>query len=144
MQKEAMLLYEQQALPQPPNPVIGDVSNQAVQKPAQNEIEGHALDPAIPQLLPLEGALQPHNPPQENNQQQAPIDFDLQAMLQEFENDTDQDQVLLAATQEMQNTNFKTTTVMKKTSSPKITPQEIFQGCTFSNVGAINIHIHKH
>lgn len=94
------------------------------------------------QLVPLQSALVPYQPPQQAQQNQDLPDIDLQALLHEFENDTTDDAMIIAATQ-VECENSTTTAVMKKTSSPCIQPKELFQNCSFNNVRTINIHIHK-
>lgn len=108
--------------------------------------ENHALDPEQPQIVSLDAALVPYEAPnnQKNTTPVAP-DFDLQAILQEFNNaDDDDNDLLLAATQIEKNHCTTKTAMVKKTSSPHQKPREIFQNCTFGNIGSINIHIHKH
>lgn len=85
----------------------------------------------------------PYQPPaQARNESEPEIDCDLQAMLQEFKNAND-DQDLLVASAQYETQNVKASkAVMKKNENPKML-QHTFQNCTFGNIGSINIHIHK-
>lgn len=104
-------------------------------------------DAAQPQIPSLDSALvpcdQPHTSNTENNTPTVP-DFDISKIIQEFQNSNDDEDLLLAATQ-IEKENFTSkTTMMKKTSSPNIHPRQVFQNCSFGNIGSINIHVHKH
>lgn len=107
-----------------------------VPEAGKSVVEPHALHPA------LHSALVPYQPPiQANNVQNVP-DIDLQALLQEFHNEPDDDAMIIAAAQ-VDTDNSTTKALVKKTSSPHIQPKDLFQNCSFNNVGTINIHIHK-
>ena len=76
-----------------------------IQQPAVNqlattqEVQPHALDPTIPQILPLTDALAPYTPPVQNtNNQQQEYNFDLMSMLSDLD-EVDANQLVLAATQ---------------------------------------------
>lgn len=150
MEKEQEEFEEDQADFQPPGPLplVGPVvpALPAPQAPNPNP-ELHALDPQQHQIVSLDSALVPYEP-QNNGQPDnnaAPVpDFDIQTLLQEFHNSTDDNDLVLAATQ-IEKDNFSSkTTMMKKTSSPNMHPAKVFQNCTFGNIGSLNIHIHKH
>ena len=106
----------------------------------------HALDPNIPQLVPLESALQPYTPPPQNIQPEVNTpDFDLMEIVSEFEGVND-DQLVPVATQiENASTTSLTKAAIMKKNSPKLPPlTPTFNNCTFGNIGTLNIHIHKH
>lgn len=117
-----------------------------------NVPEAHALDPTIPKLLSLDDAIVPYEPPAKIVKVQDPqdtVDFDIMEMLSEFQNDNDENEMVLAATQcekqlETQATMKSKTTAILKKSSPKLPLQQTFQNCTFGTIGTLNIHIHKH
>ena len=115
--------------------------------PPPSEVQPHAPDPNVPQLLQLEGALKPYTPPVPTNNMQQDSNvpnFDLMAIVSEFEG-ADDDQLMLAATQIESTSTLTKTTIMKK-NCPKLppAPTQTFTNCSFGNIGTLNIHIHKH
>lgn len=108
--------------------------------------QGIALHPPAPEILPVQNALVPAQPNANVPLPSDVPDFDLQAILQDFHDDNpDDDQMLIAAAQ-IETDNTTTTTrkaIVKKTNSPRVQPKDLFQNCSFNNVGTINIHIHK-
>ena len=67
---EAVQVNETPALPEPTNKI------QTVP-----EFPSHALDPNVPQILPLESALKPYTPPTVNKTSSNTPDFDLMALV---------------------------------------------------------------
>ena len=99
--------------------------------------EPHALDPANKNLLPLENALVPYQPP--TNDQD--INFDLMEFIFDAKQDED---LVIAATQmeaEYNATKSTKTAVMAQRNSPK--KSNVLTGCIISSIGTTNIHIHK-
>ena len=68
--------------------------------------------------------------------------FDLLSMLNDLDDDNDitNQQMVLAVTQIEQN--VTKTAIMKRNQATY--PQQTFQNCTSSNIGTLNIHVHKH
>lgn len=91
-------------------------------------------------LVPLENAIQenPAQPPP------ASPDFDLQQILNDFQNNNATDDLLLAATefQQIQGQNIQQarSAIMKKNNSPRRQNPQFFN----CHIGNLNIHIHKH
>lgn len=111
----------------------------------------HALDPQHDNILPLQDALVPYQPPQpSSSHQNQPEEIDYLEFLCNEMDDPDKNRALSLAAQQVEaqlgGTNPTTSTTMSKTSmmttnKPTLTT---FTGCTFGNVGTLNIHIHKH
>ena len=100
-----------------------NTTNKAITAPP--EPQPHALDPNVPQLLPLEGVLQPYTPPVKDQQENNTLDFDLMAIVVEFEG-VDDDQLMLAATQiESANTSSITKMSIMRKNSPKLPPAQL-------------------
>lgn len=116
----------------------------------QNNLPLHALDPANNNILPLDNALVPYdgNPKQPNAPVPTNEDVDYLELLCADMNDDDENQALtLAAEQIEQQMSLNTTTSTKCTTNTalmKKAPVTTFTGCTFGNIGTLNIHIHKH
>ena len=94
-------------------------------------------------MLSLDSALVPYQPNEKIQQDDTNQDFnfDLLQLITDAENDPE---LVLAATQiensETNTTKFKTT-MMTKCNSPR--KPQVFSGCTFGNIGTLNIHIHR-
>lgn len=128
-------------VPIPPlNPNVAVPALQdAVPQPPKGP-EAHALDPSN-NVLPLDSALVPYNP------QNDVVDIDFM----DFVADNEDDEALfnLAADVERQlqqqppaTSATNNNTMMQKSTSNALT-MPTFQGCSFGNIGTLNIHIHK-
>ena len=114
-------------------------------KPAHNTPQLYALDQANKNILLLESVLVPYEKPQ-NHCAPSNYDFDILELLADV--DTDDNELIMAATQveaqyQDEKQTKKSTSLMARRMSPK-KPNTGFTGCKFGNVGTINIHIHKH
>lgn len=153
--KAAQILKERQEnileLPQPmPAPAImpGPMSSPqsvSVGKDAIQEAMAPSMsrgyDTSSPK--PMQNAVVPYQAPTMSG---ASNDIDFLDLLCEMEND-DENQALSIAAQQIEQqlcTTAGTTTTTSNTSlMQKKTPVTTFMGCTFGNIGTLNIHIHK-
>ena len=111
--------------------------------PIQNIPATPSPQKQIKELIPLENAIAPYQPPKNDNSPS----FDLMQLIADVEKEEIPDcELLLAATQCEQsvmtpdtNNTTRTTSVMKRANNPVPT----FSGCTFGPIGTLNIHIHK-
>ena len=95
-------------------------------------------------------AIVPYEPNFQNDNSSVPAeqdDFDLMELIAEVQNDPDDD-LIMAATQveeEINKENLikKSTTALVKRPSPPHQIAPTFNNCKFSNIGTLNIHIHK-
>lgn len=129
-------------------PVQGNANfNQPLAPVSQNHLSLHAVDPSNKDV-PLENALVPFKPRQnqkENSTLQPAADVDFLDLLCDMEDDDENRALTLAAEQvEAQmygkNTTTTHTTALMTQKKPTVTT---FTGCTFGNIGTLNIHIHK-
>ena len=94
-------------------------------------------------MLSLEFALEPYqasNKDQDQNQNRD-LNFDLLQLITDAKDDQE---LVLAVTQIENQTSHPTTSrmaMMAKRNSPR--KPKVFSGCTFGNIGTLNIHIHK-
>ena len=86
--------------------------------PVQNQSQPHALDPNIPQLVPLDSALVPYEPSNKENTAAKEFhpSFDLMSSLAELDAPND-DQLVLAASQ-IENQSTKKSTMLRKQQNP--------------------------
>ena len=135
--------------PQLALPAPNGTNIQAKTAPVQQFPEVNQLT-AIPQPHTLDTALVPMQPAQQEDQDP---NFDLVEILADFQNDHDNEDLVLGATQYealvengataiATNTTSKTIISKKIPSPKKQTPT--FNTCRFGSIGTINIHIHKH
>ena len=118
-------------------PVINTIPMQIQQNIAQPQLQLHALDPINNNVLPLEGALIPSVQQDTPNDNEMP-NFDLMEILAEFQNNNDNDDLILAATQsesQLQVNMGKATNMSKTIMARREAPT--FTGCTFGSIGTI-------
>ena len=122
-ERKALMNNSQQSMP------LAIEENTTKQPEVVQEPPAHALDPANKNLLPLESALVPYQPPENVHINDTP-DFDLMELLQEFkEGDVFEDQMVVAASQvesSMMTTSTKTA-IIKKKSIYKCTTNHLHQ-----------------
>ena len=106
----------------------------------------HALDPANNNYIPLENALAPYVPPQENKDnnenEKEEITFDLLDIF----NDMNEQEMVLGATQmerqfSQETSETTTASLIRKCTSPVKTRP--FANCKIGSIGTININIYK-
>lgn len=145
------------------NPVLQAIENNIPPLPLPppvNVPQLHALDPRNKNILPVKNALVPFNPtanqatapkpasvstPPETNAAQNDINI-LDLLCSDMDNDNENQALSIAAQQIEAQLSANNTTSMSKTAVMKQVkpPVTTFTGCSFGNIGTLNIHIHKH
>lgn len=139
------------ALPSPAQGIRWQLPNIPLpSSPPQNQAPLPPLDAQDNNILPLEKALVPYNSTTGNNTEgkdSGAPDFNFLEMLCTDMNDEDENNALTLAAQQVENQLYgstTTTTTSKTALMTKKTPVTTFSGCSFGNIGTLNIHIHKH
>ena len=111
--------------------------------PSLLEIQPHAIDRAIKNIVNLETALVPLGTPPKVPESED-FNFDLSEIIKEFEGKNDDDKALVLAATQIENQVTTMKTAVYKRGSPQQKQFPTFTNCKFGNIGTLNIHIHKH
>ena len=135
IEKEGKEKELQKALNAPPNMPAIAAPHPLRLKNIQPNVQMDTLDK-------VENAIVPYEMQQQNELMGTEPQFDILIMLSGLDDDTFDNQMVLAATQVEQQHVTKTAIMKKNHGNPF--PNQTFQNCTFGNIGTLNIHVHKH